>query len=318
MAGRLGGNCIEEHSDTLGMLYDLEFSQIEPGEHGLAIGFLATESCVIYREEYAAKTYALGSLKGRRFGFALPLREAGSKWWGKRREAAWIPTTLSGELIDASFARSHAHIVVVVDLDRLHAALQRAGFPAAVLRSVEGGRRGPMLGFDRASLDVWTARFGRMLDAALAGRLQLSAPKLEECCLEAAISLLDRSDGSAPRDRRGSELFRRALQVSRQEGYYPSIGSLCEALRASPRTLEAAFRECAGISPHRFFHLQRLNRARRELARSWSEEARVTDIALGLGFTELGRFAGQYRKLFGELPSETLRRQPRTTVAIPF
>jgi AraC family ethanolamine operon transcriptional activator len=33
----------------------------------------------------------------------------------------------------------------------------------------------------------------------------------------------------------------------------------------------------------------------------------VTDIAMRLGFWEMGRFASDYRDMFGELPSVTLR-----------
>jgi len=33
----------------------------------------------------------------------------------------------------------------------------------------------------------------------------------------------------------------------------------------------------------------------------------VTDIALRSGFLELGRFSVEYRQMFGESPSETLR-----------
>jgi transcriptional regulator GlxA family with amidase domain len=61
-----------------------------------------------------------------------------------------------------------------------------------------------------------------------------------------------------------------------------------------------------------------LNRARQALLASDSEEDKVTVIAAKLGFTELGRFAVRYRELFGERPSETLRRQKRATVAIPL
>jgi AraC family ethanolamine operon transcriptional activator len=51
----------------------------------------------------------------------------------------------------------------------------------------------------------------------------------------------------------------------------------------------------------------RLNRVRRILARA-PEGVSVTDAATRFGFFHLGRFSGQYRRLFGELPFETLRR----------
>jgi AraC-like DNA-binding protein len=36
--------------------------------------------------------------------------------------------------------------------------------------------------------------------------------------------------------------------------------------------------------------------------------ATVTEVALDCGFTHLGRFSSEYRRRFGELPSQTLRR----------
>jgi len=51
-----------------------------------------------------------------------------------------------------------------------------------------------------------------------------------------------------------------------------------------------------------------MNLARRALSRADSARTTVTAIALDHGFGELGRFSVQYRRLFGESPSETLRR----------
>jgi len=48
--------------------------------------------------------------------------------------------------------------------------------------------------------------------------------------------------------------------------------------------------------------------ARRALLHAHPSEATVTRIVTDQGFWELGRFSIAYRALFGESPSETLRR----------
>jgi AraC-like DNA-binding protein len=40
--------------------------------------------------------------------------------------------------------------------------------------------------------------------------------------------------------------------------------------------------------------------------------AKVTEIAMSFGFAELGRFSVEYKKAFGESPSQTLYRTPQT------
>lgn len=46
-----------------------------------------------------------------------------------------------------------------------------------------------------------------------------------------------------------------------------------------------------------------------------SDEGFVGPVALELGFAHLSRFAGDYRTLFGESPSETLARRHPTRMA---
>ena len=46
----------------------------------------------------------------------------------------------------------------------------------------------------------------------------------------------------------------------------------------------------------------------RELWHSASSTTRITDVANNWDFWHMGQFAADYRKLFGELPSETLAR----------
>jgi AraC-like DNA-binding protein len=74
-----------------------------------------------------------------------------------------------------------------------------------------------------------------------------------------------------------------------------------------PRTLERHFRTFLDTTPHGWVRRLRLVRARRELING-DRETSVTGVALASGFSQLGRFAAQYRQHFGELPSQTLRR----------
>jgi AraC-like DNA-binding protein len=82
---------------------------------------------------------------------------------------------------------------------------------------------------------------------------------------------------------------------------------LAQIAGVRPRTLETHFKMFLGTTPLGWVRRMRLARARQELLHA-SPPTSVTDVALANGFSQLGRFAGQYRRLFGELPSATLQR----------
>ena len=84
------------------------------------------------------------------------------------------------------------------------------------------------------------------------------------------------------------------------------LDALAAAAGVRPRTLEAHFKAYLGTTPLGWLRRQRLARARQQLLAA-DDRKSVTDVALANGFSELGRFAAQYRGQFGELPSQTLR-----------
>jgi AraC-like DNA-binding protein len=90
-----------------------------------------------------------------------------------------------------------------------------------------------------------------------------------------------------------------------------SISALAEQIGVPERTLRTSFQRCYGLSPIEYLRVDRLHQARRLLLASCPDATTVTQIAFRLGFWDIGRFAGSYRKLFGELPSETLRKSVR-------
>lgn len=86
----------------------------------------------------------------------------------------------------------------------------------------------------------------------------------------------------------------------------PTIPELCQIANLSERNLQYGFKEYLGVTPIRYLRLVRLNAVRRDLLISPPRRVRVVDVALKWGFIELGRFSGEYQRLFQELPSTTL------------
>ena len=86
-----------------------------------------------------------------------------------------------------------------------------------------------------------------------------------------------------------------------------TIESLVEETAVSARTLFRSFKKARGYTPMNFVKKIRLERARSLLSRR-DANTTVTGVALACGFSNLGHFARDFRKVFGELPSKTLAR----------
>ncbi|MDN0083203.1 helix-turn-helix domain-containing protein [Crenobacter sp. SG2305] len=71
-----------------------------------------------------------------------------------------------------------------------------------------------------------------------------------------------------------------------------------------------AFKRYFGLSPMAYLKKYRLEAVRRELLADQSER-NISTIAMSWGFTHLGRFSSDYKKLFDEMPSQTLSRVAR-------
>jgi AraC-like DNA-binding protein len=92
------------------------------------------------------------------------------------------------------------------------------------------------------------------------------------------------------------------------------IEDMASVAGTSVRSMQLAFRRAYGVTPSAALLDCRLRHARACLERPVGATS-VTQVALDCGFFHLGRFAAQYRRAFGEKPSETLRRGVETTAA---
>ena len=86
-----------------------------------------------------------------------------------------------------------------------------------------------------------------------------------------------------------------------------TVEDLCRVLAVSRRTLQYSFQEVLQINPVSYLRAMRLNGVRRALKAADPARQSVQDIAARWGFWHLSHFANDYRRMFGELPSETLR-----------
>jgi AraC-like DNA-binding protein len=100
--------------------------------------------------------------------------------------------------------------------------------------------------------------------------------------------------------------FENFLETHADQPVY--LAEICAAIGVAERTLRVACAEHLGMGPIRFLSLRRMHLVHRALLQADPSMKTVTQVATDYGFWELGRFSVAYRGLFGESPSESLRR----------
>lgn len=83
------------------------------------------------------------------------------------------------------------------------------------------------------------------------------------------------------------------------------VEELSAVSNMSVRSIYNAFSKSFSVTPKCYIKQRKLQQLRTDLQTGRCRN--VTEVALDYGFVHLGRFSSDYRKLFGELPSETLR-----------
>jgi len=266
----------------------------------------------VYRESFETPTRVQGELPEGLVAFALPLRDRDeAQFWGEMERCGHLRCMSSGAL-DMTVPSIREHIVVLAQeavlWDRLPPAIAHVLTAGAAKRGLE---------VPPAKYGLWARQVDALIDSIGNGRsmpgMVLTEAELEESLLGLLQAIAaEASPGASPL----SSAKRRAAVASllaharRADARLQFLDALCEDCGVSRRTLEYAVREHLGTSIQTFLSRVRLHRARSDLLRAEARGLRVTDVAIRHGFTELGRFAGEYEREFGELPSTTLRRKP--------
>lgn len=103
------------------------------------------------------------------------------------------------------------------------------------------------------------------------------------------------------------QLVNRAIRmVAEQPNENITVRELCKLLRVSRRTLQLYFENVLQVSPLQYLRAYRLSKVR-ALIKDNAESILIQEAAARWGFWHLSQFAHDYKKLFGELPSDTIR-----------
>jgi AraC family ethanolamine operon transcriptional activator len=297
--------------------WELIATPLERGRFGHHKTYLVSRSLVLYHETFAQCIQVQGLTPPGMLGFAIPLRLGPrSRFWKSELSGNGLPATLPGGL-DVVLEARQSQLMVLMALSWI-----RAGLPEPVVSSLEEAAASHLFPIPAQSAD----RLGCWLLLVLQNvncqpdllRHPLVVRLLEEELLDRLVETIQPlCPNIAPPNgrvrRRGLERAFEFLRMSDLANL--TVGQLCEAAGVSQRTLEYAFRECLGLTPLGFLRLHRLHAARRDLAATLPGEVTVSDIAYRHGFFELGRFASCYKRLFGELPSQTLASPARKVMS---
>ena len=225
---------------------------------------------------------------------------------------AWSPMIRGDARLDLDFAPGYRQLVLRMDaapLERLAKSLV-GDDSSTKLRFVDGKADSAMMAQVRQ--DVF--RFAEELERFGQDYKPIAIAELERALM--VRILLAHPHSFTDRLRRAPPGANRTV-VDIVESYVAAhwdepldLEKIAEIANVSVRTVFREFADAGRGSPGQFARRIRLDRAA-ELLRRPDEQTSVLAVAFKCGFQNLGRFASEYRRAVGELPSETLRNARR-------
>jgi AraC family ethanolamine operon transcriptional activator len=142
---------------------------------------------------------------------------------------------------------------------------------------------------------------------------------LVETCVRSLSAENNEHRAHTPNVRLRSVAIVRACEEYAADVRYQGVtmADLCRVVDKSERRVRTAFGDCYGMSPVAYLRIAALHEVRRTLLNDPVTRDLVSRTACDFGFWHLGRFAGQYRALFGELPGTTIEHRRHDARATP-
>ena len=244
------------------------------------------------------------------FSFAVPIQNDIDLLWRDHRvrPSEMLVYQSAGE-IECTSKRDFEVLILAISEMALESAFERAGIAVdrRWLKSLD------VLPVSKTAIDTLWAWIGSNLQSVVANPESIRRPAALQTLKNDGAGLLvdclrmSRLGSTYSRSTRRRRLVEEAVKIARNDARrVHTVAELSRLSGASERTLRRGFHERFQTSPKAYLKAQRLIGVRRGI-RATSAEVPISDIANERGFWHLGQFAADYRRHFGELPSETAR-----------
>ena len=299
-------NDMGQFANTLG--WDLDFRQLEAGPLKARARVMAARAYVGIAVHFNRSFHQLGQAPADQVCFGIPGSRLGDfEWCGADvRGGALINFNLAPGF-DSHTLRNFQGHVISFQRERLQQLADANQLDVSLDRLVQ-------------SRAAWDSPVSRDLGRWLERIHPVTAPatetdnddsgSLDEKLGLSVLRILASEDWPAEDKNRTqqSRLLKRSLEILNDHDNLPiGVTELCQAVGTSLSTLNRLFTARFDMTPKAYIRARCLSAVRDELATAPCGE-KVVAIANRWGFWHMGQFARDYREMFGELPSATLKK----------
>ena len=285
----------------------MDFRQLEPGIEDVTVNAAISPELMLMRAEFCSRTHQQVLPPRDSVTFGIPTRPQAPGRMGRRPLVSESLTCFHPRNgMDAVNPPGFSAYTLTVNAERISQLAQLAAVsdPAS-----DQGMHGLLCNPDPAALARLRTFLHEFFLVTSQSSAKLAANAQAAVESDLALEVLQAFATGTPQPYVAasgrSRALKRALALMEQSSSEViTVEALCRESACSISTLERAFGEQFSVSPKQYLTAVRLNGVRQDLQSGGASN--VSDLASQWGFWHMSKFAADYKRMFGELPSQTL------------
>lgn len=291
--------------------WDLDMRQMSSGQLHAKIDLVQLGGILVNHEHWSQSISAVGATPANYLAVAGCCTERAVKWNGVEIDAQHMMCGFDAREIEFVTPVDSDHWVILIPKDLIigHLGEESAADLLHNNLTLECARRHTRQIISLVDRALGQLPGGNKAKSESQPRIAIQSALLD---IITKILLLNDMRGKHSTPRKRYLACRKAIIHAMKLRTRIPVPELAAVAGVSQRVLELGFRETVGVSPQKFLRLTRMNNLHRDLRDTRPANQRVTELCNRWGFTELGRTAVEYKRLFGQSPSSTLREEAQS------